>query len=306
MRGAELGAVLTGFFPASVRDGEVLRRAIAVSAERGFGCVEFFYDGPALAAVSADLCGAGLSSVYHPAYAMKQEGLDLGAPRRADRERAVSRTKAWIEQAARCGCRSVMVLSGPELEDAEERGRAVAALGESLRELCSFAASTSPALGVSLEGFNNRGEPYLLMGPVARCLALAEDVGAEHHNFGFTFDLSHSLQLGEDPSRSAALISGWCRHVHLANCVLRDRSDSLYGDKHPPFSIPGGEVDEAYLAAFLRSLRKAGYFSRGDQPTLLGLEVITRPPATPEETLAEAAAAFGRAWNSAGALVETS
>jgi hypothetical protein len=91
--------------------------------------VEFFYDGPALAAVSADLCGAGLSSVYHPAYAMKQEGLDLGAPATGRPGAAVSRTKAWIEQAARCGCRSVMVLSGPELEDAEERGRAVAAWG---------------------------------------------------------------------------------------------------------------------------------------------------------------------------------
>jgi sugar phosphate isomerase/epimerase len=112
---------------------------------------------------------------------------------------------------------------------------------------------------VSLEGFNNRGEPYLLMGPVARCLALAEDVGAEHHNFGFTFDLSHSLQLGEDPSRSAALISGWCRHVHLANCVLRDRSDSCTGQASALFH-PRGEVDEAYLAAFLRSLRRRGIF----------------------------------------------
>lgn len=295
MSGFELGAVLTGFFPDSVRDGDALRRAIALAAGTGFRGVEFFYDGPDSRSVAEDLRGAGLSSVYLPAYAMKKEGLDLGADSRAERDRAVSRGKEWIERAAAFGSRSVMVISGPEREAGADRDRAACALAESLRTLCSFASSASPPVRVSLEAFNNQGEPYLLMGPTSRCLALVDAVGQTRGEFGITFDLSHCLQLGETPALSAAALAGRCRHIHLANCVIRDRADPLFGDKHPPFGIAGGEVDEPHLAAFLRRLRELGYFSREDRPTLLGLEVIARPPAEGERAMADALAAFNRA-----------
>jgi len=177
-----------------------------------------------------------------------------------------------------------MVLSGPERAEAREREEAIATLRQSLARLCEHAAGAG--MRVHLESFNNAGEPWLLMGPTARCLETAAAVAARHPNFGLTFDLSHALQMGEDPLASLLSIGQYCSHVHLANCVIRDRADPLYGDKHPPFGHPGGEVDTAWLARFARGLADGGFF-RGREVTV-GAEVITRPPAEPVATAATA------------------
>ena len=34
----------------------------------------------------------------------------------------------------------------------------------------------------------------------------------------------------------------YCNHIHLANCIIRDKSHELYGDKHSEFGIEGGEI----------------------------------------------------------------
>ncbi|MFA6505240.1 MAG: TIM barrel protein [Treponemataceae bacterium] len=300
MSGARFGAVLTGFFPDSVRDAEVLRGAVGLSAEAGFDCVEFYYDGPENRAVAAALRGSGLSSVYHPAYPMKKAAVDLGAAGRVERLAAVGKVKVWVERAAEFGCEAVMLLSGGEVEDEEARADAIGRLEESLKAVCQFAASFSPPIEVRLESFNNRGEPRLLMGPSLRCRALAEAVRASRGNFGLTFDLSHSLQMGENPAQSVSLLSDCCSHVHLANCVIRDKSDPLFGDKHPPFGRAGGEVDEAYLADFIRALGAIGFFDRSGKSAILSLEVITGPRDQPAETLAKAKEALDRAWLRAG------
>jgi len=138
------------------------------------------------------------------------------------------------------------------------------------------------------------------MGPVSRCLALADAVGRTRDNFGITFDLSHSFQLGEDPAESLALLGGRCRHVHLANCVIRDRTDPLFGDKHPHFGQRGGEVDGARLASFLDFLGRNG-FPSGGASAVLGLEIISRPPEVPAETLRRAKADFDAALEQSGA-----
>jgi sugar phosphate isomerase/epimerase len=182
-----------------------------------------------------------------------------------------------------------MVLSGPERAEAAERGRALAALRESLEALCDHAAP----LRLHLESFNNAGEPWLLAGPTARCLELARAVAASRANFGLTFDLSHALQMGEDPLASLLSIGPYCRHVHLANCVIRDRSHPLFGDKHPPFGFAGGEVDAARLARFVRGVAAGGFFAGGT--VTVGAEVITRPPAEPVATATEAKRALDEA-----------
>ena len=148
-------------------------------------------------------------------------------------------------------------------------------------------------LRLHLESFNNLGEPWLLMGPTARGREMAAAVAAGHANFGLTFDLSHALQMGEDPLASLLSIRPYCRHVHLANCVIRDHGHPLFGDKHPPFGLAGGEVDVPWLARFVRSLAAGGFFAGGT--VTVGAEVITRPPADPVATAAEAKRALDEA-----------
>lgn len=276
MLGIRQSAVLTGLFPASVTDSRETVRGIEASARLGYDTVELFYDGPGNADVARACRGSSLAVIYHPAYALKQSKLDLGDPDPARRRAAVDRTRAWIDVARELGAQALMVLSGPERTDAREREQAVAALQESLEALCEAAAP----MRLHLESFNNHGEPYLLMGPTARCLRMARAVSGRQPNFSLTFDLSHALQMGEDPLASLLSIGQYCSHVHLANCVIRDRADPLFGDKHPPFGHAGGEVDEPWLARFVRGLAEGGFFD-GREVTV-GAEVITRQPAEPE------------------------
>ena len=277
-------AVLTGLFPGSVSDARETVRGIEESARLGYDVAELYYDGPGNGDVRRACRDTGIATIYHPAYALKQNKLDLGDPDPGRRRAAVDRARAWIDVAADLGSRAVMVLSGPERAEAREREEAIATLRESLERLCEHAAGAG--MRVHLESFNNPGEPWLLMGPTARCLETAAVVAARHPNFGLTFDLSHALQMGEDPLASLLSIGQYCSHVHLANCVIRDRADPLYGDKHPPFGHPGGEVDTAWLARFARGLADGGFF--GGREVTVGAEVITRPPADPVATAATA------------------
>jgi sugar phosphate isomerase/epimerase len=271
-------------------------RGIGEAARLGFDAVELFYDGPGNGEVRRACRDSGLAVIFHPAYALKQNKLDLGDLDPGRRSAAVDRARAWIDVAAELGSLAVMVLSGSERSDERQRREAIAALRESLGTLCGHAAGAGMRL--QLESFNNAGEPWLLMGPTTRCLDLAREVAADHPNFGLTFDLSHALQMGEDALRSLLSIRQYCSHVHLANCVIRDRADPLFGDKHPPFGHPGGEVDAPWLAGFVRGLREGGFFA-GREVTV-GAEVITRAPAEPVATAAAAKRELGSALAGSG------
>ncbi len=300
MERIHLGAVLTGLFPASVSDASETVRAIECAARLGFDVAELYYDGPGNAEVRRACRDTGIATIYHPAFALKQQKLDLGDADAGLRRAAVDRARAWIDRARELGSQAVMVLSGPEREQPPERGRALERLRDSLAALCEHAAAgqAAGAMTVHLESFNNAGEPRLLMGPTARCLEMARSLRPAHPNFGLTFDLSHALQMGEDPLASLLSIRSCCRHVHLANCVIRDRADPLFGDKHPQFGHPGGEVDAAGLASFARGLAEAGFFEGG--PVVVGAEVITRPPAEPAATMEAARRALDEALAAAG------
>ncbi len=285
-------ATLTGLFPASVTDARETVRGIEESARLGYEAAEFFYDGPGNGEVARACRDAGIATIYHPAYALKQQKLDLGDPVEERRRQAVDRVRGWIDRAAGFGSQAVMLLSGPERSEAGDRTRAVGLLSESLETLCDHARGAG-AMRVHLESFNNLGEPWLLMGPTARCREMAAAVAARHANFGLTFDLSHALQMGEDPLASLLSIRPYCSHVHLANCVIRDRGHPLFGDKHPPFGLAGSEVDTAWLGRFVRSLTFGGFFE--GRTVTVGAEVITRPPAAPVATATEAKRALDEA-----------
>ncbi len=301
--GMRLSAVLTGLFPESVENAAEAVRGINESVRLGYHAVEFYYDGPGNAEIGRVCRDAGIPKIYHPAFALKKRKLDLGDPDKGRRRAAVDGVKRWIDLARGFGCEAVMLLSGPERSTPAEREEAFGRLAESLDEICGFASSGggSDRVSVSMESFNSAGEPWLLIGSPDRCDRLARQVSPLRDNFGLTMDLSHLLQMGEEPVRALTAVKPWCGHLHLANCVIRDRGHPLYGDKHPPFGLEGGEVDEQWLTAFLTRLCQAGFFDRGQgSPVLFGAEVIARPPRDePVETARRAKAVIERAWKAA-------
>lgn len=273
--------VLTAFFPSAASHTPTLVGAIRLAAELGYETVEFYHEGD-LGRIRRTLIETGLKSVFSVAGSMNRRGIDMGAILPED----MDLIRQWVDNARIVGSERLMILSGPEHADSEEREMALAATAATAAHVCSICRQGAPQLGVTLEFFNNTGEPSRLLGPTERSVTLAETVRAECANFELTCDLSHLIQMGEDPVASTVATAPISRHLHLANCVVADRDNPLYGDKHPPFGHEAGEVDQEMLTRYLADVKSGGYFE-GETVTLT-TEVITRQGQDGETLLREA------------------
>ena len=52
-------------------------------------------------------------------------------------------------------------------------------------------------------------------------------------------------------------------HVHLGNCLLKDKNSIYYGDKHIPWNYPLSEYTEKDGAEFIKKLNASGYLKDG-------------------------------------------
>lgn len=291
-----LSSVLTAFFPKSVEKLDILLEGIALSAEMGFDSVEFFYDGPETGQIREALSRYMLSSIFLASYGMKSRGLDPGHPDLEERCRVLDSMKGWLDQSRNCGSSHVMIVSGPDSRDPGERSSRMERSRETIKALCEYGTREPTPVRISLEAFNDSGEPWFLLGPTSRSVEMAESLGPACSNFSLTLDLSHLLQLRENPEESIREAADHCTHIHLANCVIADPDHPLFGDKHPAFGVEQGEVDEAILSDFLSSIISTESLLNRPYPLTLGLEVIARDPDNPRAVMAEAKRTFDKAW----------
>jgi len=295
-----LGLVVPAFFrDIRLREGpvlEVMRRAVS---DPFFQALEFSgAEDPAVRGEVAKMVRAGEKSLVFSGgsycYANQNNLHDLDEGRR---KAAVENVRRIIDEAGGYGCRVLYVMG---FEAPADRRAGLQKFRASLSELSAYARGINPSdpLTLSVENFHILLRDPFLIGPTLETAEMLRDLRREHPNLGLTFDTSHILQLQEDLPLTYRLVQDLIAHVHLSNCLLRDRSSPFYGDKHPPYGMPGSEIGIPELASFLRVLKDAGHFERVF-PTgkpVLSLEVITPPNRSPEETLAEAKETFLKAW----------
>ncbi|HEX2998691.1 MAG TPA: sugar phosphate isomerase/epimerase, partial [Armatimonadota bacterium] len=115
--------------------------------------------------------------------------------------------------------------------------------------------------------------------------------------FGLMLDLSHMPMLGETAHQMLSTAGDHLVHAHIGNCVMRDSTHPAYGDEHPRFGIPGGEVDVDELAEFLQELLKLGYLNPKN-PRFLSFEVkpVSQFGETTGTIVANAKRALLKAW----------
>lgn len=113
---------------------------------------------------------------------------------------------------------------------------------------------------IALDGFSRDAkiDKRCLIGPSEDALWVARGVRKEQANFSLMVDLSHLPLLGETPRHCLGLLKDHLAHIHIGNCVLKDKVHPAYGDWHPRFGLPGGENDVEELAMFLRELFNVG------------------------------------------------
>jgi hypothetical protein len=110
--------------------------------------------------------------------------------------------------------------------------------------------------------------------------------------------LSHLPLIGESAHEMVVSSIDHLIHVHVGNCVLQHKDHPAYGDAHPRFGLPEGEVGVEELQRFLETLIYAGYFKKNTPTTMPVVSFEVRPleGESSEVVIAGAKRTLRQAW----------
>lgn len=265
------GICLTALYPEAMENAPLLMELFEKIKEGElFDCVEFYFHGQPEEElrIGQRLKALGLSSVFLAGFPIKRDKVDISAREEAVRRAGVAECLKLYESAVRLQADKMLIMSGPTWEDAD-RDRIISQTRRSLEEIGRQLRREGPQ--ISLEFFNDKGEPWLAVGEIALVKELF--MGMQETEVGITFDTSHTAQLGADVLTAFETLRPWIRHLHLANSVSRDKTHPLFGDKHPLFSIEDGDFSLTEIREIYRALEQRGYLEQVD---LCSMEVISR------------------------------
>lgn len=225
--------------------------------------------------------------------------LNLNSLDENERIKAVKEIKKCIEEAAYLGTKGVAVLSGPHPGESQEK-EAIQKLLQSLEELCGY--SQKYGLKFELESFDFDVDKKCLIGKSDITAVIAKEVRKKYSNFGLILDLSHFPIQYESTRRALKNCQEFITHLHIGNCVLKDKGHRAYGDQHPRFGIEGGENDVEQVREFFSVLFKLGWLKKegsvrlGDKP-IISFEVKPMAGERSDIVLANSIRVFKEAWS---------
>jgi len=291
----KVGIVHFMAYPEAQKGERILETIPKIAEDEFFGAIEIttVADPDVRKKVARLLGGAHIVVGYGAQPIQLSNKLDLNALDREQRQKAVERIKAAVDEAYELGAQRFAVLSGPHPGDAHE-AEAVKLLVDSLNQICAYAASRG-ALGVCLETFDRSIDKKSLIGPNALGVEVSKAVRRDHPTFGLMLDLSHLPLQFETSEQALRVAREHLVHAHVGNCVLNERSHPLYGDLHPRFGCEGGENDVPELIEYLRVLRDIGYVGNGKQ-NVVAFEVRPHQDDTSAIVVANAKRTLLEAW----------
>lgn len=222
--------------------------------------------------------------------------LDLNSLNEEERIMAVTEIKKCIDEAAYLGTKGVAVLSGPHPGDNLE-GQAIEKLLMSLDELCTYSEKNN--LRLELESFDFDIDKKCLIGKSDLAAQIARQVNKKHSNFGLILDLSHFPIQYEETLVALTNCASYANHLHIGNCVLKDKNHPAYGDMHPRFGIEGGENDVEELREFFATLFELGWLKKDVKPEdkpIVSFEVKPMEGEKSTLVLADSIRVFKTAW----------
>jgi sugar phosphate isomerase/epimerase len=258
------GIVLYGSFPETIADSaKLLRRLGEAAACATFDAIEIPYAGEestwSAIREAAARSGIHLLASAGPTFAVEKLTLCSGDTARTGF--SIARIKKIIDFAYAVGSRSLLIMSG-QADPAASSSAGLDILIGSLVELVSYCQSHARdyCITLSIEPADSDIQHKQFLGPSSRVHDLTKGLAARSVPIDITLDMSHIPQLGETIETATATLGDAVGHAHIANVVL-DRKHALYGDRHPPFSTPGGVYVEDDIIRFIHALQQ-NCFSR--------------------------------------------
>ena len=216
-----------------------------------------------------------------------------------ERRKAVDEVKKCIDEAAFLGTKGVAVLSGVHPgKELEKEG--IKKLIESLEELCDY--SQKYDLKFELETFDYDVDKKCLIGKSELAADVAKQVRKKYSNFGLILDLSHFPIQYEKTEKALKNSIDYITHLHIGNCLLKDKNHPAYGDQHPRFGVEGGENDVEQVREFFSVLFDLGWLKKegakpGEKP-IISFEVKPMAGEKSNIVLANSIRVFKEAWAS--------
>ncbi len=199
--------------------------------------------------------------------------------------------KDQIDMAVAIGARSFVFVSGADVPDNRQKAK------ESFKDFCRwFCCMLKPhSITALLEPFDRDIDKKFLYGPINECVELMDIMSKEVDNLGIELDIGHIPLMGEDLKYAIKTSARYIKRVHLGNCILKNKNNPLYGDKHPPIGIEEGEINIPEIALILENLLEIGYLKKEKRNPLV-LEMIPFPGKTVEFTVSESIRRLEEAW----------
>lgn len=291
----KVGTIHFMSYPATMKgEGPVLETIEKIVRDSYFTAIELTWikDSAVKKAVKKLLEQSHMTVSYGGQPRLLTTGLNINDLDEAGRGKAVMTLKEGIDEAYEMGAVGFVFLSGKYEEATKEQS--YKALVKSTKELCRYAASKG-SMRVVLEVFDYDVDKKSIIGPVDLAKRFAEEIRAEHDNFGLLVDLSHLPLLRETAEKAILPVKDYIAHAHIGNAVVKDPAMPAYGDAHPRFGFPNGENDVDQLVSFLRVLKEIGFLNT-QNPPIVSFEVKPWGDEDPDLILAGSKRVLNEAW----------
>lgn len=239
-------------------------------------------------------------TIYLTPSTIQERKLDPNSLDEGKRQEAVSALKEFVESSYSLRAEKLMICSGPD-PGPEDREKAKRQLIKSLSELLEWTHQVKMdyLLELILENFDRELHKKRLLGPTRESVELIMEVKSNFQNINLILDQSHLRQLNENPRESLYIAKDCLGHVHLANCLLKDRSHPQWGDSHPAFNMEGSELGTGDIVGMFEYLFEIGYFKKEPKEKLptISLEIKPLPNGHRQVAFKETCATFLEAWS---------
>ena len=164
-----------------------------------------------------------------------------------------------IEYALVLNSKKIVFASGIDFPEDRERAK------ENLHNLVVKLSTHLPGdVVLALEPTDRDIDKFFLFGPLGETVDFIKQVRKENVNIGLLLDMCHIPLVHETLESAIEIGKDVLEHVHLGNCVIKDKTDVYYGDKHPAWDYPGGEYSSEDGKKFVNMLKNIGYFDKGN------------------------------------------
>ncbi len=263
----DFGTVIAAVFPEMTDgSGPIVENLDYVLKSGLFSLVETTYRNsePSYIELKDYLAQKGLRTIYLAPFIVYQKKLDPNSLDETQRQKAVAVLKEFVDRAYFLRAEKLLICSGPD-PGSTDRKRAKRQLIKSLNELLDHTQSVKSdyLLELIFENYDRDLHMKRLLGPTSETVEVISEIRKNYKNISLIFDQSHIRLLGENQKESLLLAKDCLGHVHLANCLIKDRSHPQWGDGHPLFNMKGSEMGTDDIIDLLASLFQIGYLRKG-------------------------------------------